>query len=153
MPHSYIVRISIVTSSPDTCLTKLAHELHEIASSCLLKILLKLLLVFLIVLPLHSFQMHLVPMQSNQSRNEQLVAYVIVFVLVCDVLNSVVQEKSIASRLIYDAVEDVCNDLALFSSQSKKLFRRSMLADLPQDCYSSSTPRAGGSPDTFYHRS
>lgn len=59
--------------------------------------------------------MQFIPMDSDQSRNEEFVPQFFVFISLGDVADGVLKEKGVAGGFVDDAVEDVCDDFALGS--------------------------------------
>ena len=52
-------------------------------------------------------------MQSDESRYEQFVPNVIIFVLFADIFDRMLQQLGISHRFVNNTVQDVCDDLAL----------------------------------------
>lgn len=94
-------------------LTESNHKLAEIILRGVVNIISKLAMVFVRVCLLHSSQVCFVPVYTNQSTYEQLIADLFFFVMRGDVADSMVQQHGIADRLIDAAVQDVSRDFSL----------------------------------------
>lgn len=86
------------------CIAKLTHKLPKVSFGSLLDIIFERLAILLIILALHPHHVSLIPMHAHEPRDQEFVPKLIITILVSDILDRVLQQKSVSSRSVDDTI-------------------------------------------------